>query len=39
MMSVTDWLALAMGATVFGAFAILFWKMSTSSDKNPLARN
>ncbi len=39
MMSVTDWLALAMGATIFGAFAILFWKMSTYSDKNPLARN
>ena len=34
MMSMTDWLALAMGATIFGAFAILFWKTSTYSDKN-----
>ena len=34
MMSMTDWLALGMGVTIFGAFAILFWKMSTYSDKN-----
>ena len=33
-MSVTDWIALGMGATVFGAFVVLFWKMSTYSDKD-----
>lgn len=28
-MSVTDWIALLMGATVMAAFVVLFWKMSS----------
>ena len=28
-MSITDWIALAMGATLMAAFVVLFWKMSS----------
>jgi hypothetical protein len=30
-MNVTDWIALAMGATVMAALVVLFWKMSSHS--------
>ncbi len=31
-MSLTDWIALTMGATLMVAFVVLFWKMSSHSE-------